>query len=70
MKSGSIQFKKKYTSNTNYLVVITDNSNQKSSEIDSVIKKFGETKSYFAKAISKVNKLKQSRNYYKNCSIY
>ena len=28
MKSGSIQFKKKYTSNTNYLVVTTDNSNR------------------------------------------
>jgi len=51
---------------TNYLA-ITSNSKQESSEINSLIKQFGEMKILLAEAVTKVDRLEQSQNNCKNC---
>jgi len=45
----------------------TSNSKQESSEIDSLIKQFGEMKILLAEAVTKVDRLEQSKNSCKNC---
>jgi len=46
---------------------ITSNSKQESSEIDGLIKQFGEIKILLAEAVTKVDRLEQSKNNCKNC---
>jgi len=64
----SISRKDKSSSNTSYPAANTSNSKQASSEIDSLIKQFGEMK-LLAEAVTKVDKLEQAKNSCKNCRM-
>ena len=67
--------KKKHTSiswkdegiSIGHSVSMTSNSKRESSEIDSLIKQFGEIKILLAEAVTEVDKLEQSKNNCKNC---
>ena len=52
---------------TSHPATTTSNSKQESSEIDSLIKQFGEMKILLAEAVTKVDRLEQSKNNCKNC---
>jgi len=52
---------------TSYLAT-TSKSKHKFSEIDSLIKQFGEMKILHAEAVTKVDRLEQSKNNCKNCN--
>ena len=53
-----------------YSATTTSNSKQESSEIDSLIKQRGEMEILFAEAVTKVDKLEQSKNNCKNCKSF
>jgi len=67
--------KKKYTGisqkdkniSTDYITTNTKDSKQESSELNSLIKQFGEIKILLAKAVTKFDRLNQSKNSFKSC---
>jgi len=64
-KQGSISQKDK-SINTGHPATSNSNSKQESSEIDSLIKQVGEMKILLAEAVTKVDRLEQSKNSCKN----